>query len=391
MKKYYPYIFILLAALHFFVLYTYGISTFTTTILFYYCLFRAVKIGILKTGITKNSDVLLQKVKFFFLLILMLEFVLMFVLRFANTATENEKYIYLSIFKRKEQCNLLRNIGFKNTKFTYVDAYEKNSTRISKQPKYSYIHHYNQLGLRGELPSLRKDSNEIRILMLGDSFIEGEGTPEDSTISVLLENKLNQKQSKHRYKVINAGIYGSNTIYEQQLYTNLLQQLKPDLIINAVYSNDIGDIYVMKHNSLPLSEYLDAISHIYRIIHWGLMEFDIYGSGKGNNFTKKTTREIKQLIIQTTGKFEEKLTSENIDLINIYIPSPEEISSKKDYNKVSNSDFFDVNLFDKFIQLQKHESDFIKKYYWNSDVHFRPAGYDLTACILAEKIKEKYD
>lgn len=91
---------------------------------------------------------------------------------------------------------------------------------------------------RGQQFSIPKKKNELRIFLIGDSFIFGTGVNENETINNHIESKLN-KDSQSIFKVYNLGRSGSGPIE----YLGVAKQFKkynPDLIILCLYvDNDI--------------------------------------------------------------------------------------------------------------------------------------------------------
>lgn len=80
-----------------------------------------------------------------------------------------------------------------------------------------------------------------RILMLGDSFTQGNEVGVDKTFSKVLEYRLNQN-SDLTYEVINAGIRGGSPLQYYLWLKNEGLELKPDIIIlNFYLGNDITD------------------------------------------------------------------------------------------------------------------------------------------------------
>ena len=66
-----------------------------------------------------------------------------------------------------------------------------NSTDIQYNKDFTYKKKYNSFGLRDvELDTAVLNRKEV-VVILGDSFTEGNGTPQDSTMPALLEQKLN--------------------------------------------------------------------------------------------------------------------------------------------------------------------------------------------------------
>ncbi|MFB3056676.1 MAG: SGNH/GDSL hydrolase family protein, partial [Ignavibacteriaceae bacterium] len=97
----------------------------------------------------------------------------------------------------------------------------------------------NSHGLRNkELQTEKVASAERRILALGDSFIWGDGLPEEDLVTVKIDSLLN-KQSHQKVEVINAGISGFNTIDEFQQLVRLTPEYKPDLAMVFFFTNDV--------------------------------------------------------------------------------------------------------------------------------------------------------
>lgn len=391
MKKNYTYIFVLLAIINGYLLYAYGISSFLTTCIFYLLLIYGVQFfsSLLKNEMIKKN--LHQNTKTLLSIFLFIEFFMTFIppFTFMNHYSETEKKIYLSEYKRKRQSELLQKLGFNRARFTFIETYIPNSSRELKREEYTYTHHYNSIGLRGPLPNIVKDSNEYRIILLGDSFVEGDGTPDDSTISKLLETNLNKNHLKTKYTVINGGISGSNVLYEQDLYYKKLEKFNPDMIINTVFLNDILDIDIMKNQGkLPLSEYFISVSHIFRFFYFIIFRIEGYKSlnTKKRNLSKGEVKNI-QLIFNEMYTFKRKLNAKKIRVINLYIPSKEQLLNNNQIFK--NFGNFDIDMYDYSKNKDIPEDKLVTILYWKYDVHFKPAGYLFTAQILTNKIEKE--
>ncbi len=72
------------------------------------------------------------------------------------------------------------------------------------------VYKTNSYGIRNKEVSTTRDSNVIRILTLGDSFLWEDGLTENDLITTKLKEKLNDKFTDS-IEVINAGIGGFNT------------------------------------------------------------------------------------------------------------------------------------------------------------------------------------
>jgi len=392
MKRLYFTLLFVLLILHAYVLHVYGISTFLTTCLFYYVTYCLITSTLLLIKNDKKRTIIQHNLRSILLFMLVLEFILTFMFKFINNYMENEHYMYFSEYKKEEQCKLLQDLGLKKARFTYTKAYIPMSSRVLKRKDYTYVHHYNLLGFRGPLPPVERARHEFRIVVLGDSFVEGDGAPEDSTLCVLLQKELNKNSNLYHFTVINGGISGSNPIYARQIYFQKLHQFRPNLVINTTFSNDIGDINIMQHHhNIPTGEYMNAISHLFRLFYYGILGVDNFDNSR---VSAKTILKRSQIIKQITNNnmaLKQQLLRDSIRLLNIYIPSKEETTWKKSFNSLGQSVKYDVNLFNYFSVLQTTDSNFKNTYYWPTDAHLKPIGYLLAAQILAKNILLKYD
>src|SRR4030042_6040394 len=85
----------------------------------------------------------------------------------------------------------------------------------------------NSLGLRETEYRLPNDSVK-KVLMLGDSFIFGQGLNIEDTVSNILEGLLNKNREK--YLVINAGVPGWGTLQETTYAKDNFSLFNPNVI-----------------------------------------------------------------------------------------------------------------------------------------------------------------
>lgn len=98
----------------------------------------------------------------------------------------------------------------------------------------------NSLGLRDTEVSREKPAGVLRILMLGDSFTEGNGVEAEETFSSQLEAMLGQTDAFRPCQVINAGVGSYSTLLEYLYLKNGGLALQPDLVI---LNFDLSDVY----------------------------------------------------------------------------------------------------------------------------------------------------
>jgi hypothetical protein len=99
----------------------------------------------------------------------------------------------------------------------------------------------NSLGLVGNQISIKKPTDIIRIIILGDSFTEGIQVREGKNFCEQLQRLLNDGKlvAGKKFEVINAGVSGSSPITEYLLLKRELAILKPDIVMLGVFTNDV--------------------------------------------------------------------------------------------------------------------------------------------------------
>lgn len=109
----YKFIFAIACILHFLLLCCFGISFFTTTILFYGCIyfFSLFLIRLIKND--KLSKIVKYNLFILFSLLLLTEFTLTFVFKKMNNYMENERGVYFSEYMRDKQVTVFKLLGLK--------------------------------------------------------------------------------------------------------------------------------------------------------------------------------------------------------------------------------------------------------------------------------------
>jgi lysophospholipase L1-like esterase len=93
---------------------------------------------------------------------------------------------------------------------------------------------YNPEGWRGPAQKLSKPPNVFRIVILGDSFVDGYTIPVQDRFSEVLEANL-----RPQFEVINLGVAGYSTDQELLLLDQEGWKYEPDLVVLAFYYNDV--------------------------------------------------------------------------------------------------------------------------------------------------------
>lgn len=406
-KSFFTLILSILILVHFLILHFWGISFFSTTLLFYYLIYLLLKkiIYHFKNNDLKNT--ILFNLKATLIICLIFEFSCTFILKFLNNPVENEKGFYLSPYMRNKQIQILYKFGIlKSNRNTSQEGYESNYKHMHESVDFKYEVSYNKHGFRGEFPAIKKDSNEFRIICLGDSFVEGFGTSKDSTFPVLLEQYL--KTGNQKVSVLNGGICGSNPLNGIILYHNKLREYNPDLVIMELNDGDLVDIqFNDKNGRMTLNEHFYAISHLFRVVY-GILDrafhsfhIDIFDPERPEGMSsqealKLEPKEIPEeinTILDSLIDFKQQLQKENKQLVILYLPFQKEIFQSK--NNLITEALLEqkipfIDLREAYKERIKNNTDSLQMYYWKNDGHHTPKGYDLMGRTVAQKLIIEY-
>jgi lysophospholipase L1-like esterase len=104
----------------------------------------------------------------------------------------------------------------------------------------------NSLGLRDDEVAMPKPPGTYRILVIGDSFVQGSQVSVGQPFTEVLERALNalppHQGRPQRYEVVNAGVGGWGPAEEYLWLKNEGLRLQPDVVIQQLYlGNDISD------------------------------------------------------------------------------------------------------------------------------------------------------
>lgn len=249
--------------------------------------------------------------------------------------------------------------------------------------------------------SIKKKHNVYRIIGVGDSFTEGDGTDVDSTWLKFLDRNLTKYPLKKQIEYINAGVCGSDPFFGYILLKEKLLKYKPDLVVLSINSSDIEDISIrggmerfqnngtLKYNSPQAFEPLFAICRISRLGYTaiGYNEVLIKYDERNKNY-------CKEKIIEAIEKFKELGLNNNFDFIVIFNPLKNDFYTKSmELSYVMNEvrTFKNINSFDMlayYMNIEKIDSTNCSKYYWVNDGHHNAKGYEAFARGVEWKLKE---
>lgn len=138
-----------------------------------------------------------------------------------------------------EPKNVLRE-HFEQAHPVFHHRFIPNSSGYHKAPEFNVHYNINSLGLRErELPKHKPEGTK-RLLLLGDSFTEGNGVEAKDAFPAQLQGLVDSAQLPVRWEVINAGEGSYSPLLMYLLLTKELIHLGPDIVILNL---DLSDFY----------------------------------------------------------------------------------------------------------------------------------------------------
>ncbi len=104
-------------------------------------------------------------------------------------------------------------------------------------PEYRVFEEFNSRGLRGPEYAYRKPDDVYRVLVLGDSFVEGYSVAYEDLFTERLRRMLEERTGRP-VEIINAGTGGYSTDQELLFFNTEGVKYSPDLTVLTFYEND---------------------------------------------------------------------------------------------------------------------------------------------------------
>ena len=104
--------------------------------------------------------------------------------------------------------------------------------------EYDVLESFNSRGLRGPEYQFDKREETRRVLVLGDSFVEGYCVPFDATLAQVMQRELNDAAGT-KVEIINGGTGGYSTDQQLLFYRQEGRRYRPEITILAWHDNDL--------------------------------------------------------------------------------------------------------------------------------------------------------
>ncbi len=292
--------------------------------------------------------------------------------------------------------------------FGYI--HKKNSSFIVKKNCLENVYHFNEYGFRETLAAKNGDSN--RVIVIGDSFMEGVGVQEEERLSDLLEETrgiphlnfaMADKGSTQAFSIYSnlAGKWNHSEVVWALFPSNDFNDDQPNLEPNSqptrptwvgnypnyVLQKPSSEIPKEKSNKLwkrVLKSYTytyDALFYLKESIKY---QFENSSNNQSQsdyfNFTEEEWLRLKFSIEKM------KVAAANKDLKIICIPSHLDLQKPKNDDNIeqliaqvcSELDIEFIGLYSHF----KEQSNSLEKYYLTCDSHWNAKGHQAVANIL---------
>lgn len=281
----------------------------------------------------------------------------------------------------------------------YYHIYHVSDSFESSALEFSFKIKNNSLGYVGKEWSVAKQKVK-RVIVLGDSFTEGDGAPMDSSYPAQMQTILGPA-----YEVLNAGVRGSDPVFGLKNFEDRLAHFKPDLVLQTISENDVlFDFCVrggyerfqadstVKFRSSPWWESIYAMSYLSRVFFhaFGLNLKEPCGNIQNADFIAKQNN----FLIDVLTRFEAKAAALNCNVVIVFFPTKFEVFrngydfdfsvAKTFINQLPHVHYID--LFPCYREKIKQSGMADKDFYWVIDGHHNSFGYNLMASCVAEEV-----
>lgn len=297
------------------------------------------------------------------------------------------------------------NSSYGEVRPTWYSNHKAYDTLTPPTTDFHYIYYTNKYGLREKDYSTYKSDSAYRILITGNSYIEGSGAPYDSTWPRLLEKELRNRNLN--VEVIDAGLAGNDILFDYVYYRDKLNAYyHPDLVIATMNSSDYlyyafrggmerfhadGTVHYLP---VPHYDFLFQYSHLFR----GLLAL----SGFPVKEAYLSKRQFQLLCEQATLTFAKEIKNykhevdrNNSKFVCIFYPKMSDVrfgfffkNSLHNFDELTGlleaDSIAHFSLFTPFVSQVAAQPK--NHYSYPNDGHYTPKGYQLLARLTADSL-----
>ena len=286
---------------------------------------------------------------------------------------------------------------------------------LSSPGEFSYDYSINSLGYNDIEWHTASTDSTFKILILGDSFTEGFGAPQDSSWVAQLRQLLAQHpfiKARKNPVLFNAGISAADPYTNLYALQNELYQLKPDLVVQVISNQDFDEDFLLRggyerftdddrlsYQVKPKYEWLYAYSHLSRVFFHHIFGYNQYLQKSLSEWGKTHFR--LQHLEALTKAYEQWADSTHTKCLLLFMDTDAyQIAHQSTFNWEDhlfvNSKHISIHsVIPCMYEAYQKDSSHFYQYWWEDDGHHNSHGYGLMAkCVLPfvlQSIPEKVD
>ena len=280
----------------------------------------------------------------------------------------------------------------------YMTGRPNQIKTLASGSEYSFNRHANSLGFSDKEWTTQKDTNEVRIITLGDSFTEGDGAEADSSYPSLLQGMLQNRLPQLKINVMNAGMCGSDPWFEYKKLHDLLLKYQPDIVLYTNGSNDLLFDHLIYggmerfaadssvKNRIPHHSWLDLyeVSYVFRLIlNYAGYDHTLFSIADREKNAVQAIKDSKLL----SQQFSRLAAENNFQCIELIRPDKSEVETNNlqfnlkellaDSDTLTN--YTSCNLLHFYADSLHITEDNVDDYFWKMDQHHNAQGYEAMA------------
>jgi lysophospholipase L1-like esterase len=279
---------------------------------------------------------------------------------------------------------------------------------LASPGEFSYDYVMNSWGYNDVEWDTAAPDSVFRILVLGDSFTEGFGAPQDSSWAAqlrdIMRNDIFFQQLRVSVEVLQAGISAADPYANLFALKEELHALKPDLVVQIISNQDFEEDFrlrggmerftpdgKLKYRVEPTAEWLYAYSHLSRVIFYRVFGYNQYLQKELSEWEKMdfTLCHLQAL----TSAYETWADSSGTKCLLLFMDTDAyQIAKQKTiyWESYLQLESEQVSAYSIVPCLHKHyltDTMNFSQYWWQNDGHHNNRGYRLMAECIYPRVK----
>ena len=291
---------------------------------------------------------------------------------------------------------------------TWFHLYRPHESVRWVRREFTHERRVNSLGLADDEYSLAKGPDEFRVIALGDSFTEGVGASHDESWVKAFERHVPRLPDGRVVRALNAGVSGSDLLFELVLLRERLGPYQPDLVIVAVNNSDISDLITrggeerfqsdgtVQGRRGPSWDWVYGLSYITRHVVHDVLGYSWLLLRPGPRAAAET--EAAETLRGTLTKMSRLCDALGARFVAVFHPHEYEVAGSayipqafgrlaREVTAAPGSTAMD--LLDVYTRDGRLTAANAREFYWPLDIHHNARGYALMGELIATEIARR--